>query len=436
MSTRIATFGYDPYRLLPAEMRVYTEDLALAREQSRDAVLGIARIADAWEIAPAPLRPIELHPNPSIARICRAIAGADASTGLPGADEGLPEGPHGEGAAPVTVVKWETPNDELDGMARYIQAAVRRTRGALEPARICVVAPNRQWAAFAERALVHRRFEVSMPRARLGLSAGSQGAGTARALAAYNRLCLLADPRDAAAWRVWLGAGSAGLAARAWADLLRHAGLAVPGQMPAEDGARALDVLAALADPAAFPGAAELIARRDEGLRFIRNKSGLKGYSLVDAVGADGLPEFEEALERLDADDHAPELLKKQLDAFTRPSFSTMRPAVRVATPQTLAASPDTFDLVWILACADGLMEGPRIEASIAAAASRADAELVISFFSNVPADVAQKLGMRAVRTRTVGGEQRAVVRPAPFLAAAGDAYPGTVGGQTLLAGL
>ena len=50
--------------------------------------------------------------------------------------------------------------------------------------------------------------------------------------------------------------------------------------------------------------------------------------------------------------------------------------------------------------------------------------------------DCAQKLGMRAVRTRTVGGEQRAVVRPAPFLAAAGDAYPGTVGGQTLLAGL
>ena len=434
LDTAARALGYDLRELLPVELAFARADLRLAALEDaglhQNAASLLAQARSRWDIEPAPTRPLGEHPVAAIAALAAAIAGEEPGKPAENSREAKAAN------APITVVKWDAFTDELEGMARSVQVATRRADAPVEPARVCVVAPNRQWASLAEKALRHRRFEVRMPRARLGFTSDPRDAEKSRALVAYNKLRLLADANNVCAWRTRLGMGKADLACHAWMALVNHA---------QKTHSPVLDALLALDDQAAFAGAAQLIEGRDRCLAFINAKSGLEGFSLVSAIGADNLPEFEEAVGRLEPGDGAMELLSYELDAFAHPSLAGSPDAVRVATYDTLVGCSDEFDLVWLIACVDGLV-GDSAEKDPSAvtrhlsrllfanAVARANQELVVSYFSHATIDVARKAGMRSVRTRPINGAPHAMLRPSPFLLEAGSALPGTTSGQALLA--
>lgn len=135
------------------------------------------------------------------------------------------------GAVRSVALKWQTMEDELDGIACFIQQALRRANkegvGLAERA-VLVAVPNMCcWARLAQKALVRRQF--TMGRSQLGYTLGGfpRDARKTPALVVFNRLNLLANPCDPLAWRVWCGQWKRDLGAAAWARFLsKHEGIA------------------------------------------------------------------------------------------------------------------------------------------------------------------------------------------------------------------
>lgn len=103
-------------------------------------------------------------------------------------------------------MKWNTPDEEFNGLTRYLFAVSAEDPEAAQ-SDICVVAPNKQWAHAFEQMLVRRGFAVSS----LGFErlTGRPARYEPRAaLVAYTSLNLLADPDDLFAWRAWVGFGN------------------------------------------------------------------------------------------------------------------------------------------------------------------------------------------------------------------------------------
>lgn len=326
------------------------------------------------------------------------------------------------------MVKWTTAGSEVYGMARWVQAATRREVDPVEPMRACVVAPGRQWANSAERALRRRRFDVSAPKARLGFPHGPwDSRGTRRKpLEALARLCLLANGTDEWAWLAWFGLGLGDEAL----ELLRAV-----VERCRQEKTSPLETLLGL-DGGSDPATSEIVARRDEAVSFIVAKEGLRGFSLASALGLEEIPEFEEALWRLEEDDGARELLDRQLAAIESPSFANNE-SVRLATLDTLPLMEGDFDLVWLVAFNDGLTPDVSGLRRVQEIVDRAGRELVVSYFTQAPEDVAAKAGLAVSRVREVLGERTAVVRPSPLLdqlTFCGAALPGPISGEELLA--
>ena len=137
--------------------------------------------------------------NPTVTAFCDAAARAGNSEAL-AADQR-------EGTIrDIATVKWNTPDEEFNGLTRYLFAVNADDPEAAQSG-ICVVAPNKQWAHAFEQMLVRRGFTVSS----LGferLAGDPRDTNRARALVAYTSLNLLADPDDLFAWRAWLGFGN------------------------------------------------------------------------------------------------------------------------------------------------------------------------------------------------------------------------------------
>ncbi|WP_232050913.1 3'-5' exonuclease [Arabiibacter massiliensis] len=347
-----------------------------------------------------------------------------------------------EGGAGVQCIKWATPEDEIDGIAKYLRA-VLDTEDDLRESRTCVLVPNKRWALMAEKALRRRGFSVSAAGALSGLGGDPRESARARALVAFTRLNLLADPCDMVAWRSWCGFDSPLVNSDAWAGL----------QDFAEE--RALSLYDALAQAGTaseepFPRAAVLAERWRAGQDFIAQNAGRKGFSLLRAIGADGLPEFEEAARAFVGDEDAAALLRMERAQVTDPAMPEDAHVLHVATFGALVGVE--YDNVFVVGAVDGLM--PRRAAFEAAdeeereramneerrlfcnGVAKAGKRLVVSHFNRAPLELAERAKMQVSRVRTEGGSRMAVVRPVCFLAEAGDACPGTVGGQALLAEL
>ena len=325
-------------------------------------------------------------------------------------------------AARASLVKWASPEDELEGIARYVQDAVRQGGEELPPSRVCVAVPDARWGRLVRRALEHRRFDVSRTQLGYALAEDPRDAGRARVTAAINALDLLACSEDPLAWRVRLGLGMPDLGTRAWGGLLE-----------AWDGESVLDMAGLLASAQAAETASSLSARYEEARTFISEKRALRGYSLAHAVGADEVPALAGLIGQLEGDEGAAVLAGKARRCLCGPVFDCSRPTVHVVTYEAVA--DEGYGLVVVLAAAEGLADGTDEQGNpaILRAVSLPCNNLVISYFAGTSVAAARKAHIPVGRTRLVDGTELAHVRPAAALAALGAALPLTQSGQAFL---
>ena len=355
----------------------------------------------------------------------RAVAGAsgcDDAAALPAAQASGCDGATALSAARASLVKWASPEDELDGIARYVQDAVRQGGEELPPSRVCVAVPDARWGRLVQRALEHRRFDVSRTQLGYALAEDPRDAGRARVTAAINALDLLACSEDPLAWRVRLGLGMPDLGARAWGGLLEAWG-----------GESAFDMAGLLASAQAAEAASSLSARYEEAHTFISEKHSLRGYSLAHAVGADEVPALEGLIGQLEGDEGAAVPAGKARRCLCGPVFDCSRPTVHVVTYEAVA--DEGYGLVVVLAAAEGLADGTDEQGNpaILRAVSLPCNNLVISYFAGTSVAAARKAHIPVGRTRLVDGIELAHVRPATALASLGAALPPTQSGQAFL---
>ena len=325
-------------------------------------------------------------------------------------------------AAQASLVKWASPEDELDGIAHYVQDAVRQGGEDLPPSRVCVTVPDARWGRLVQRALEHRRFDVSRTQLGYALAEDPRDAGGARVTAAINALDLLACSEDPLVWRVRLGLGMPDLGARAWGGLLE-----------AWDGESLFDIVGLLTSACAVQAASSLSARYEETRAFISEKHSLRGYSLAHAVGADEVPALEGLIGQLEGDEGAAMLAGKARRCLCGPVFDRSRPTVHVVTYEAVA--DEGYGLVVVLAAAEGLADGTDEQGNpaILRAVSLPCNSLVISYFAGTSVAAARKAHIPVGRTRLVDGIELAHVRPAAALASLGAALPPTQSGQAFL---
>ncbi len=99
---------------------------------------------------------------------------------------------------------WETPQDEIAGMAGKIAAAVEEGR---DPSDIGVMALHPWWARRMAHALEERGVPVNAWYAPLELRGDIRDLDRCLDVRVATLLRLLADPRDGAVWRSWFGFG-------------------------------------------------------------------------------------------------------------------------------------------------------------------------------------------------------------------------------------
>ena len=287
---------------------------------------------------------------------------------------------------------------------------------------MCVAVPDARWGCLVQRALEHRRFDVSRTQLGYALAEDPRDAGRARATAAINALDLFACPEDPLAWRVRCGLGMPDLGARAWAGLLE-----------AWDGESAFDMAGLLASACAAQAASSLLACYEEARTFISEKHSLRGYSLAHAVGADEVPALAALIGQLEGDEAAAVLAGKARRCLCGPVFDCSRPTVHVVTYEAVADRG--YGLVVVLAAAEGLADGTdeRGNPAIMRALSLPCDSLVISYFAGASVAAARKAHIPVGRTRLVDGTEIAHVRPAAALARLGAALPPTQSGQAFL---
>lgn len=377
--------------------------------------------------------------NPDVTAFCDALCTA------PGMDDALVASEREGVIRDVATIKWNLPDEEFNGLTRYLLALCEE--GAAQPGRTAVVVPNKQWARAFEQMLAQRGFAVSS----LGfgaLTGDPRDLGRARALRACTALNLLADPADATAWRLWTGYGNYLCRSDGWAALASYADERGIGVIEALDAASRA---ATDGQPEPFLRAGVLAQAYDEGRAFIEANASKRGFALMAAVGAQGLPAFSVVNEALVGDEDAAAVFGLVRERELFPTCADGDHAVTV-TSYEMTAGCD-YDLVLAAGCVDGFMpvrdafevvstdEARRAlldaeRRAFMAACGKAGTSLALSTFSKADLELAELTKMQVTRIRAEDDRRVATVRPTCYIAEAGAAAPLTIGGQALLSEL
>lgn len=377
--------------------------------------------------------------NPNVTAFCDAVARA-------GNDEALTADRREGTIRDIATVKWNTPEEEFNGLTRYLFAENAADPEAAQSG-VCVVVPNKQWAGAFERMLAKRGFAVSS----LGferLAGDPRDMGRARALVAYTSLNLLADPEDLFAWRAWVGFGNYLTYSDGWHFLLEWCDEHAAGVLEALEAAAAAR---ATGEEEPFPRAERLAERYEAGRELIAAHAGRRGHNLLAALGADKLPDFAALADSLAGDEDAATLYAMVRKTQFFPTHRANVRAVRVSSYEQLCGCG--YRALYVTGCVDGFMPArdafevvstdadrvrvrERDRRAFAAGAAKAEDTLLFSTFSRAPLELAERTKMQVARVRMENGERIAQVRPTCFLEEAGAAAPITLGGQALLADL
>ena len=346
------------------------------------------------------------------------------------------------GAGSLELVKWNTPEDELAGIAELV---VHDVKGGIEEKDICIVAPNKLWATTLAKELAKRGVKSTSAAFQTRLGGDPREASRCRALVAWTKLCLLANPSDVVAWRCWCGIGNYLTNSDAWSGLMEFA---------ANNGLElleAMDAAATLVEKGEEPflRASAIAKARAAGLEFIEHAQGRRGFALLKAIGASGLAAFETCEELAEGDEDAPALLAIARESLCAPVFGDDPHLVRIMGYGDMAGL--SFERMYATGAVDGyipsaasfetvsteqvrMRELERCRRTFCDAVSKAQGQLVVSYFSKADLELAERTHMLVRRVRAGQDGRIALVTPSTFIGDARSACPGACGGQAKLA--
>ena len=346
-----------------------------------------------------------------------------------------------KGTQALKLIKFNTPDDELNGITKYLRLIVNSQDEPAAGRETCVLVPSKRWAKLAQSALAARGFETCIDAVSTNLGGDPRNLSRARAQVTHTRLNLLADPSDMVAWRAWCGFGNYLTNSDAWAGLEAYAvsnGLTL---------AEALD-RAASEPKEPFLRSNVLVERWQSGHEFIKNNSKRCGFALMHAIGADEVAEFDSVIEELVGDETAAQICASMRRHILDPVFPQNPDMVRICTPQNLCGQ--SYKHMLVLGMIDGffpkraafeVVSTPedRAEAllqerrAFCDAVSKATETLTLSYFSKATLELAEKSKMQVARISASGGERVAWLRPSVFLQDAGASAPAALGGQAFM---
>lgn len=339
----------------------------------------------------------------------------------------------------LQTIKWNTPEDEIAGLAKYLHATLKKSDTPRN--QICIVVPNKRWGLLFERALKKRGLSVCASAVRAGLGGDPRDVERAKSLIAYTKLNLLADPYDMTAWRSWCGFGDARTRSDAWSNLQKYA---------EELGLSLYETLEGIStlNEEPFPHAKALAEAFTQGCAFIEKNARRKGFTLMHTIGVEELPEFEDIAQLLVGDEDAASLYSLARNYISNPSWSDDTRALHISTFVNTCGTD--YDTVIFASAVDGFMpsyaafekestEELRERAInqdrrlFYTTVSKARERVIFSVFSKAELQLAERTKMHVVRKKVEDGTPMAILRPSTFLDEAGDARPSTIGGQGLL---
>ncbi len=355
--------------------------------------------------------------------------GHDAS-GIPHAGDGQ-----------IELVKWNTPEDELAGVAELVKHDIES--GCLERD-ICIVAPNKLWARTMGRELAKRGVKSTSAAFKTRLGGDPREASRCRALVAWTKLALLANPNDVVAWRAWCGIGNYLTNSDAWSGLLEFAADRGLELIAAMDAAASLEAQG----EAPFLRSEAITKAREAGLKFIEGAKGRRGFALLKAIGASELPEFETCAELIEGDEDATALFAIARESLCNSTFNDDPHLVRIMGYDDMTGLG--FSRVYAMGAVDGFVPARTAFETVSTeearhremahwrgvfcdALSKAHDALTISTFSKADLETAERTHMLVRRVRAGRDGRVALVTPSAFLQEAGASCPSTIGGQAKL---
>jgi len=341
-----------------------------------------------------------------------------------------PTNPAGE----VLVVQWLLAAEEATGIATFIEQRIRS--GSVEPGRVLVLAPRRQFGYAIRNALnaggvpAHSFFYEE------ALEGNPADAAACAAQEAFTLLTLLARPDDRVALRCWCGFGSNSLRSGAWARVRERS--AVMGDSPR----LVLEQLAG--GTVSLPHTAPVVERFRLLQQRLAALGGLQGGQLVDAVfpaGETWAEPMRSVAAGIDEDADPAALLDVVQRGVTQPELPTDVDYVRVMSLHKSKGL--TADLVVVTGCIEGLIPTlPRDAASqeeqrsleeqrrlFYVAITRTRQTLVLSSVTRLPRADAHRMG-----ARVQGNRHHTPTITSRFLNELGPSRPAAVTGQSILA--
>ncbi len=341
--------------------------------------------------------------------------------------------PEGE----VLIVQWPSMQDEISGIAQFIQQRVNS--GSVSPGSVLVLAPRRQFG-----------YGIRDELQRLGLPAHSffheealegnpKNLDDSRAQQAFELLTLLAEPDDRVALRCWCGFGSSSLRSTAWVRLRKHCEMR--GVSPRE----ALQQL--VAGRLRIPYTNDFIECFRCLETDLKRLSGLRGDELLDALfpgGQEWAEPFRSIASGIGQADYDAATLREVLRiGITQPELPTDVDYIRVMSLHKSKGL--TADLVVVVGCIQGLIPFIADDLSPAerdraleeqrrlfyVAITRTRQTLVLSSTVRIPRDFARRM---QVPFRG-GGPDWVNTIASRFLAELGRTRPRSVTGAEILDG-
>lgn len=336
------------------------------------------------------------------------------------------------GAGEVHIVQWQSMDREAEGLADFIGGLVRS--GRVEPGRVLVLAPRRQFGYGVRDALNARGVQAHSFFQEEALDGDPTNLATSRVQQAFTLLTLAANPEDSVALRCWCGFGSGSLRRGAWdriEALCAGDGISLRAALDGIDAGRL-----------AIPRGANVVARLRELSAHLQRLAPLRGEALLDALFPDDDPDFAQIrimAAGLDPDADAAQLLDRLRTSITQPELPTDVDYVRVMSLHKSKGL--TADLVVVMGCVEGLVptlprDATQAERDVAleeqrrlfyVSITRARQILVLSSVTSLPRDLAYRMGVEVRgRGNTVG------TITSRFIDELGPARPNPIRGERL----
>lgn len=324
----------------------------------------------------------------------------------------------------------ENPAAEFARIAEYVDAALHE---GIHPSRVVVAVPNTTWAKNVVAALAARHLAAEVLPDRQPLHGDVRDltrCAPARVLAALN---LVANPRDATAWRCWCGFGDYLLNSAAFASL-RATDIPLP------------DALAAAAAPeeskTGTASTQRVVAAYRDGLKLIAQVKGLEGRALLDEIARIVADDPDAAAPSIAVSlclagenggvDDADSMARRARERLTAPVLRDENAIAVVPYDLATGLSPDTLVIAGFvngfIPCRDyfdatvtPLDKQEKMHAADArrlyALAGKADRALAVSYFTSTDLETAGMLKLKIDRIKLRDGVRICSISPSDFLA-------------------